>query len=73
MPDPPCLGRLSEIQVPAHVLIGDLDHPDVLGCAETLAATLPQAELTRLPGADHLLPLRVPSLLAEVISAQLTR
>jgi 3-oxoadipate enol-lactonase len=72
-PDPPVMARLAEIRVPAQVLIGDLDHPDVIGCADTLAAALPRAELIKVPGADHLLPLREPSLLAEAIGAQLAR
>jgi hypothetical protein len=36
-------------------------------------AGIPGCELTELPDADHLLPLREPALLAELISAQLAR
>jgi 3-oxoadipate enol-lactonase len=72
-PDPPTLGRLAEIRLPTQVLVGDRDHADVIGCADALVAGLPGCELTELLGADHLLPLREPARLAELISAQLAR
>jgi hypothetical protein len=54
-------------------LVGDRDHADVIGCADALVVGIPGCELTELLGADHLLPLREPALLAELISAQLAR
>lgn len=71
-PDPPAVGRLAEITARADVLVGDLDDPAVIDCAKTVAAGLPRGRLTTVPGADHLLPLREPALLARIVSGHLT-
>lgn len=71
-PDPPALARLHEITVRTDVLVGDLDEPGVIDCARAVAAGIPGSRLLRIPGADHLLPLRDPALVARIISAHLT-
>jgi 3-oxoadipate enol-lactonase len=71
-PDPPALGRLHEITARADVVVGDLDDPVVIGCAKAVAAGIPASRLLTVPGADHLLPLREPGLLARVIAGHLT-
>ncbi|BAJ31911.1 MULTISPECIES: hypothetical protein [Kitasatospora] len=69
-PDPPVFDRLPELAgLPARVLIGDLDLPPTVDCAERTAERL-GCELLRVPGADHLLPLRAPArLVAAVLAA----
>ena len=71
-PDPPALGRLAEITARADVLVGDLDDPVVIECAKVVAAGVAHGHLISVPGADHLLPLREPGLLARLLTAHLT-
>lgn len=70
MDDPPALARLGEIRKPTEVIVGDLDHPSVIGCADVIGARIPGCHRSRAPAADHMLPLREPDLLAQLITAQ---
>lgn len=65
-PDPPAYSRLEEIRAPSAVVIGDLEYPMVARCAAEVAERIPGCQLIPAPGADHLLPLRVPALIAEL-------
>ncbi|WP_344445367.1 alpha/beta hydrolase [Kitasatospora nipponensis] len=66
-PDPPLYDRLGELSaVPAVVLVGDLDRRPAIDCAEQTAARI-GCELVRLPGVDHLPPLRAPGPVLRVI------
>jgi 3-oxoadipate enol-lactonase len=67
-PDPPAYGRLGEIGVPTVVATGDRDYPMVIECGQSIAARIPASRHILVPGADHLLPLRAPSLLLELIA-----
>jgi pimeloyl-ACP methyl ester carboxylesterase len=67
-PDPPAYGRLGEVRVPAVVVRGDREYPMVAGCADAIAAGIPGCGHVIVPGADHLLPLRTPARLAEIIT-----
>ncbi|WP_104820649.1 alpha/beta fold hydrolase [Kitasatospora sp. MMS16-BH015] len=62
-PDPPVFDRLTELAgltgAPTAVLVGELDRRPAIDCAEQTAARLGR-ELVRLPGVDHLPPLRAP-------------
>ncbi len=49
------------------VVIGDQEYPMVARCAADIAARIPGCRQIPAPGADHLLPLRVPSLIAGLI------
>lgn len=55
--------------MPAAVLVGSRDRLTPPACAESIAAALPGAELTVVPGAGHMLPLERP---AEVSAALVT-
>lgn len=66
-PDPPAYARLGELRVPAVMVLGDLDYPVVIRCAHDIAARIPDCQQIAAPGADHLLPLRIPGQLAELI------
>jgi 3-oxoadipate enol-lactonase len=68
-PDPPVYGRLGEIKAPAVLAIGDLDYPMVRECGERIAGAIPGCRVIVVPGADHLLPLRAPDALAEIIAS----
>ncbi len=67
-PDPPAYSRLGEIRIPSVLAIGDLDYPMVRECGERIAQRIPGCPVVVVPGADHLLPLRSPSLLADLIT-----
>jgi 3-oxoadipate enol-lactonase len=66
-PDPPAYGRLHEITAPAVVALGDLEYPMAARCAESIAGRIPGCRRVAVPGADHLLPLRAPALVADLI------
>jgi pimeloyl-ACP methyl ester carboxylesterase len=65
--DPPAWPRLGEISVSAMVVLGELDYPVVTDCATAIAGRIPGCRTLIVPGADHLLPLRAPDLLADLI------
>ncbi len=69
-PDPPAYGRLGEITAPAVVVLGDLEYPMVTRCADSIADRIPGCRRVAAPGADHLIPLRAPGLVADVIAEQ---
>lgn len=66
-PDPPAYSRLEEISAPSAVVLGDLEYPMVARCATEVAGRIPGCQLIPAPGADHLLPLRVPALIVELV------
>lgn len=68
--DPPAVGRLGEIRVPALVTAGAADVPDIRLLADRLGAEIPQGRrLPDIPDAAHLLPLERP---AQINAALLT-
>jgi 3-oxoadipate enol-lactonase len=54
------------------MMIGDREYPMVADCGRAAAARIPGCRLTIVPGADHMLPLRVPELIADEIGALVT-
>lgn len=67
-PDPPVYDRLGELDIPATVVVGSLEYPLVARCAAQIAARIPGCRQVAAPGADHLLPLRVPELIAKLLT-----
>ena len=67
-PDPPAYSRLGEVRLPAVVVRGDREYPMVAECADAIASGIPGCGHVIVPGADHLLPLRTPARLAEIIT-----
>jgi len=67
-PPSPAYGRLGEVRVPTVMVRGDLEYPMVAVCSDTIAARIPDGRRIVVPGADHLLPLRIPGRLAEIIT-----
>jgi pimeloyl-ACP methyl ester carboxylesterase len=59
-PDQPAYDRLGQIRAPAAMVIGDRDYPAMIRCADDIAARIPGCHHITAPGADHMLPLRVP-------------
>ncbi len=64
----PLWERLGELTMPVAVLAGELDEKYV-ALGRRLAAALPRAELTIVPGAGHALPLEAPAAVAAALVA----
>jgi 3-oxoadipate enol-lactonase len=64
--------RLGAIEAPTLVIAGDEDHAAPLGHAELLAARVPDAKLTVLPGAAHLANVEQPQAFSKVVLEHLT-
>ncbi|MCD9193457.1 alpha/beta fold hydrolase [Streptomyces albireticuli] len=67
VPDPPSFDRLGELDTPCLLVLAELDQPEVVRCNEEMAARIPGCRLVRLPGCDHLLMLRDPETVAELV------
>lgn len=67
-PDPPAFERLDQIAMPSSLLIGGHDHPMLVRCAQTIAGRIPGCRLVTVPEADHMLPLRAPDLIVDLIA-----
>jgi 3-oxoadipate enol-lactonase len=57
----PAANRLRELAVPTRVIVGDRDNPSSPRFAMFIARSVPGAELTVVPGADHVLNLSAPA------------
>jgi pimeloyl-ACP methyl ester carboxylesterase len=67
--NPPAVGRLGEIAVPALVTAGAADISEIRRLADRLAAEIPQGRrLADIPDAAHLLPLERPEPVAEALN-----
>ncbi|HEV2256812.1 MAG TPA: alpha/beta hydrolase [Streptosporangiaceae bacterium] len=69
-PDPPVFDRLGQVRAPAVVVRGDREYPAVADCADAIASRIPGCGRIIIPGVDHLLPLRAPARLAEIVTEQ---
>jgi 3-oxoadipate enol-lactonase len=69
-PDPPAYDRLGEVRAPALMVRGDREYPMVADCADAIASRIPGCRRIVIPSADHMLPLRAPGQLAEIITSQ---
>ena len=58
--DPPAAGRLPEIRVPALLIVGGRDVPDIFAIAKLLQEKLPGIRRRDIPGAGHMVNLEKP-------------
>ena len=65
--------RAGHLDVPAAVVIGDIDLASFVTGSVDLAGRIPGAELVRLPGVDHLPSLREPQAVADVVRRTVAR
>ncbi len=65
--EPSAVPRLGEITAPTLVVLGDRDEQSITDIGHLYAAKIPGARLQMLAGADHLLPLRVPQQLGDLL------
>jgi 3-oxoadipate enol-lactonase len=49
-------------------MVGDKDYPPLIECDDAIVAGIPGCRKIDVPGGDHLLPLRVPDLVADTIT-----
>jgi len=70
-PDPPAYGRLADVRAPAVMIRGDREYPMVAECSDAIASRIPGCARVIIPGADHMLPLRAPARLAELIAERI--
>jgi 3-oxoadipate enol-lactonase len=68
---PPAFDRLGDVRVPTVIMVGDVDRPALISCNEEAARRIPGAQLVRVPGGDHLLPLRHPELVTDTVLGHL--
>jgi 3-oxoadipate enol-lactonase len=68
--DPPVYDRLGQVRAPAIVVRGDREYPMVADSSDAIASRIPGCGRIVIPGADHLLPLRAPARLAEIVTEQ---
>lgn len=66
-PESPAVGRLSEVKVPALILVGESDIPDVHAHAGALEAGIQGSRRVVIPGAGHLIHLEKPDLFNETV------
>lgn len=66
--DPPGFGLLGTVRTPAIMLLGDQEYPMVADVSRAIAARLSGSQTILVPGADHLLPLREPEIVANAIA-----
>jgi 3-oxoadipate enol-lactonase len=64
----PALPRLREIKIPALLLVGDADIPDVHAHAGAIEAGIPRARRVVVSGAGHLMYLEKPAEFVQIVS-----
>jgi len=60
---------LSEIKVPALILVGEYDHPDVHAHAGAIDAGIPNSRREIIANSGHLIPMEQPDLFNEAVSS----
>jgi pimeloyl-ACP methyl ester carboxylesterase len=65
--DPPAVQRLSEARVPALVIAGALDDPEILRAADVLATEIPNAQKVIIPGGAHVSNMEQPAMFNRVV------
>ncbi|WP_432153440.1 alpha/beta fold hydrolase [Streptomyces tricolor] len=67
-PEPPAFDRLTELDLPTVLLLGERDTPRVVACNEAMAARIPGCRLVRVAECDHLPTLRVPETVVRLVT-----
>lgn len=52
--DPPAIERLGDLKMPALIIVGALDHPELLRAADIMAARIKGAKKVTIPDAGHM-------------------
>jgi pimeloyl-ACP methyl ester carboxylesterase len=70
---PPPIDRLSELDLPMMVVVGELDMPGIHEIADLLVEANPNAELVTIAGAAHMVNLEAPERFNELLLEYLSR
>jgi pimeloyl-ACP methyl ester carboxylesterase len=65
--DPPAAQRLNQVRVPALVIAGALDHPEILRAADVMAAAIPGASKRIIPDSAHLPNMEQPAIFNQIV------
>lgn len=60
-PEPETIQRLGDLRAPTLVMSGAADTADLRGCADILAATIPNVQRIDYPDAGHHFPMEIPA------------
>ena len=71
-PEVPAYRRLGEISIPALVMVGEYDIPDVHAHAGAIQAGIVNSHRLLVPGSGHLIPLEQPAVFNDLLRAFLT-
>ena len=58
--------------MPTTLLIGDRDHHTVIDCTRAVAERIEGCRNMVVAGVDHLVPLRVPGLIADIVTGRVS-
>ncbi len=64
---PPAIERLSELQLPMLVVVGELDMPGIHEIADLLIEANPNAELVEIPDVAHMVTLEAPDRFTDLL------
>jgi pimeloyl-ACP methyl ester carboxylesterase len=67
-PARPTVERLPDIKAPTLVVVGSIDHPNLLAVADILHAKIPGARKAVMPGASHHPPVEQPAEFNRILS-----
>ena len=70
--DPPAISRLGEIRIPTLVVMAAHDPPSLRRCSDLIAAGISDARLVTFDDSDHVVSLRTPARLNELLTGFLT-
>ncbi|MCI0714183.1 MAG: alpha/beta hydrolase [Chloroflexi bacterium] len=65
--DPPAITRLADIPVPTLVIVGALDHPEILRAADVLVDGIDGAQKVIIPDAAHVPNMEQPTIFNEAV------
>jgi 3-oxoadipate enol-lactonase len=69
---PPAMARLAEVRAPTLIIVGERDAHDILVAADSLTASIRNAQRVTVPGAGHLVNVWKPELFDRAVLAFLT-
>jgi pimeloyl-ACP methyl ester carboxylesterase len=65
--EPPAITRLSEVNVPTLLIVGEYDLPEKHELVKQLAAEIPQAWQVVIPGAAHIVNMEQPAAFNKIV------
>ncbi|NJM07170.1 alpha/beta hydrolase [Candidatus Gracilibacteria bacterium] len=65
--NPPAVQRLTAVQASTLIIVGELDHPEVLRAADVMTATIPGSRKEIMPNCAHLLNMEQPATFNQIV------